>query len=154
MKKFLCIFLCFMLVTGPALAQDPTVIDGAQVTALERGDRAPYDGILLSDATVAKLRARLATEEASCRVRIDHQAAVDRTDLDHAKAILESRLLLCQETAAARLDVKDAELAVLAKRLEDAEKARLSGQFLFGGGVVVGVGLTVLAGWAIGQAAP
>lgn len=142
-----------MLMASPAPAQDINVLDGSQVAALERGDRAPFPGILLSDDSVASLKARLDTSDRECQIKIDHQTAISDADIMYEKETAASRLQLCKETAAAKLEVRDAELEMLAKRLEEAEKARANGQLLFGGGVIAGIGLTVLAGWAIGQAA-
>jgi hypothetical protein len=153
MKTLICVFLSVMLFAGPAIAQDQLTPEGGQISAMQRGEKAPFDGILLSDDAVAKLRAKMDTAEKSCQIKLDHQIAIDKADLAYTTTVADSKLQLCQETAKARLSVRDDELKVLSERLEAAEKARANGQLIFGGGVVVGVGLTVLAGWAIGQAA-
>lgn len=136
-----------------AWAQDAAVIESNQIVAVSKGERVPYDGIIFSDAAVAKLKAKMETADDSCKIRLDHDKAVSDAELQYVKSVSESKLQLCQETATAKIDFRDSEIESMTKQIDKLEKRRNTSQLYFAGGVVSGIALTVLAGWAIGQAA-
>lgn len=138
-----------LLAPVPAVAQEAD-----HVVAVERGDRAPFDGILFDDDAVAKMRGKLDTADQACQVRIEHQIDLDTAAEKHTSSIYESRLQLCADISAAHIASRDDEIKILTERLGQAEKVKNRNQLYFGGGIIAGIGLTVLAGWAIGQVTP
>ena len=136
-----------------AWAQDTNVIESSQVVAVSKGDRVPFDGIVFSDEAVAKLKAKLETSDATCQIQLDHDKTVSDAELQYAKSVSESKLQLCQDTATAKIEFRDSEIESMTKQINKLEKHRTMSQLYFTGGVVSGIALTVLAGWAIGQAA-
>lgn len=149
-RRAICaLMIVFILIPHPAMAQDAD-----HVVAVARGERAPFDGILFDDDAVAKMKGKLDTAEQTCQVKLDHQNDMSVANSKYTESIYESKLQLCSDTSSARLQARDDEIKILTARLEQAERVKNRNQLYFGGGIIAGIGLTVLAGWAIGQVAP
>lgn len=146
-NALLSIALVHLIVGTPCFAQD------AQIVPIEKGEKAPFSGMLLSDDATAKMKAKIDTADEACKVKLTYADEICKADTAEKVGLIDSKLTLCSETSQAKITFRDEEIDDLAKRLHEAEKRQANGQLYFAGGVVAGIGLTVLAGWALGQVA-
>lgn len=126
------------------------------ITPLKKNQRAPYDGVLLSPVAVATIITQIKSfqdqakldlefekkqEQANCQYRIDELTTTCNTD---------KKVLMAQ------LDQQKSQIDVLSKQLDSELKNKPNVQLWTGIGVgvgfVVGVGLSALTIYAIGQA--
>jgi hypothetical protein len=147
---------CAVLTAAPAAwADDPPKIDitaidvpaedvGATTAPLERGDKAPFTGVLLSPLAVATIVAerdafdeRIAIEvrkaKAECQARCDHKLRGQRIGCDADKKTLK-----------ASLDERKKRIDVLQRTIADEEKKSKPNVWLWaGGGALTGALSTV-----------
>lgn len=143
---------CLALLSALMLAGHPTIAFAEElVTTVEKGEPAPFDGTLFNTQAAAKLMADLKFSEEACQLEIDKAVQVKGVTMQADIDALTVRLDTCQSLCEQRLQVRDDQIEFLTKELEGAAKPNKTGWFA--GGVVAGIGLTVLSGWAIGQAA-
>ena len=157
MKKFFTSLLIGSMISMsvPAFADPPSIPDapslvegekdvGAAISPMKKGQTAPFTGVLLSPKAVAtvtvelqsiaekvKIEVSRATDEATarCDARVNEEKIKAEAGVKILNAQLESRL---------------AENKILTDRLEKEEKSKPNLMLWTGGGVVVGVALTVL----------
>lgn len=126
MRRFVAILaLCALLVPTAALAADPAPAAPAPAVAeasapLAKGDKAPFDGILISEQRAA----------AALKLRIDFDRVSADCQVDRRVASEKERIL---RTA----------LDEVQTRAERSWWERHQGGIMFTGGVAVGVGLSV-----------
>lgn len=121
------------------------------VTQMKKGESAPFEGVLLSNDTAAKLFGDIKYSKKECDARLSKE-------LEFSKIKFESLL----KTEQLKFDVEkkrlDGMIAVRDDRikfLEDNFRPPSwyeSGEFWFAFGIVAGIGITTAAGYAIGQA--
>ena len=143
---------CLALLSALMLAGHPTIAFAEElVTTVEKGEPAPFDGTLFNTQAAAKLMADLKFSKEACQLEIDKAVQIKGVTMQADIDALTVRLDTCQSLCEQRLQVRDDQIEFLTKELEGAAKPNKTGWFA--GGVVAGIGLTVLSGWAIGQAA-
>lgn len=130
-----------------AFGQDAT----GRITAVEEGEPAPFSGYLYDITAAAKLKAQLDAMDEACQIRIDKSVAQQSIEhqltLDHLQIRYDNLDAITQIRSSALNDVVDLQ----ERELDRLKKSRP--EVYFAGGVVAGIGLTVLSGWAIGQVA-
>ena len=76
-KKILSLYLAaFMVCPAIALAEDTASAEEYDLVPLEVGDPAPFDGILISFDTAAKMAVEKKFEDAECDLRISYELHV------------------------------------------------------------------------------
>ena len=131
----------------------PNVAYGTdEMTTVEKGDIVPFNGTLFNTSASAKLLIDLDFTEATCKIEIDKNLADQDAENQFEIGILEARIKTCESICEKRLQIRDEQIEFLVTELE--RKRHPNQTAWFATGAVTGIGLTVLSGWAIGQAAP
>ncbi len=154
MEKLIAWFLALALILVPVTANAQEDLDpapGGQVTFIEEGEPAPFDGTLYDRLASAELIVRLETEDEACEIEIDRAVGENDVTWQLRYDQLDARYKISTETYEAKVSTRDDMLELQDEQLEKLRNPRT--ELVFAGGVVAGIGLTVLAGWAIGQAA-
>jgi len=149
-----CALTFFIATSGLAYAEDnlEDTLSTGRVTNLSQGERAPFPGILLSDAAAAKLFADLKFTEKECQLRLTRELDIMSITSKSQIDALTLRLQVETERTDKLLDIKDERI----KFLEENWKPQPwyeSGEFWFGMGVVGGVLITVGSAYALSHAA-
>jgi|18_taG_2_1085343.scaffolds.fasta_scaffold29083_2 hypothetical protein len=117
---------------------------GDKITALKKGDQAPFDGILMSHSLAARIEAEKSTNLDAKRCAIRNKAAVALCE-SNAKKYLDiqtARYKALQEKNTQILKVKQDQIDFLRKNYLPAPWYK-EPIFWAGVGTVLGVGLTV-----------
>lgn len=149
-----CALIFFVATITPAYADDDIedTLSSGRVTNLSKGERAPFPGILLSDAASAKLFADLKFTEKECQLRLTRELEiVSITSRTHIDA-LTLRLQVETERTEKLLDIKDSRIEFLEENWRPQPWYE-SGELWFGMGVVGGVLITVGSAYALSHAA-
>ena len=127
-----------------------TYADNGKITTVREGEPALYSGTLLDDKASSKLLAEVKFCEKECDLKIKKE--IDLLLINHESLIKSERLKLQVETK--RLSDM---IAVRDDRIDFLEKNHTppawyeSSELWFAVGVISGIGITVAAGYAIGQ---
>lgn len=146
-NQIIAIFCCISVTYMPV----SVYAEEGLVTQMKKGESAPFEGVLLSNDTAAKLFGDIKYSKKECDARLSKE-------LEFSKIKFESLL----KTEQLKFDVEkkrlDGMIAVRDDRikfLEDNFRPPSwyeSGEFWFAFGIVAGIGITTAAGYAIGQA--
>lgn len=139
MKKVIAAFLASCILTGPVFAQCPK-----PVTPLEKGEQAPCSGFLFSPEKEQELRIK---NEQYKLLMEESKLYIQQIEL-YRKEVTVTDEIVKKERDKAEVWRKAAEDST--ERYVKLEEARTTRDWMF---LVAGVGLTVLAGWSVGQAA-
>lgn len=137
--KAIALILVSCIMTGPVLAQCPK-----PVIHLEKGEQAPCSGYLFSPQK--ELELRIKNEEYKVLLE-QSKIYIQQTEL-YRKELEVTEQIINKEQAKTEVWRKAAEDSTA--RYIKLEEARTTRDWIF---LVSGIGLTVLSGWAIGQAA-
>jgi hypothetical protein len=126
------------------------VLAGEEIATVEEGDHAPFDGTLFNTEAAARLLVDLEFSQEMCDIetqrKLDMQAAYSQLTIDSLQASKDSLQFRFDET----ILIRDEHIFYLEKQIS---KPKISRELSFALGVIAGVGLTIGAGYAIGQAA-
>ena len=122
-----------------------------KITSVRKGQTVPYNGTLFSTAAAAHLQVDLKFTEQSCRIETDRQLGILRSklqlDIDLLSARLNSQTQLHEDILKAKNDqIKFLESYSL------ETKWYKSNEFWLVTGLISGIAVTAVAGWALGQA--
>lgn len=154
MNRLFVFFLALILVFCPAasFAQDDGKISPTgQVTYVEEGDPAPFSGTLYDINASASLAVKLSGNFDACQIEIDRAVGNNDVEWQLRYDQLDARYKVSTEVAEAKISTRDDIIVLQDEQLDKMKRPR--SELIFAGGVIAGVGMTVLAGWAIGQAA-
>ncbi len=140
---------CFTFLLYSLLA--PTmVLAGEEIATVQEGDHAPFDGTLFNTEAAARLLVDLEFSQEMCDIetqrKLDMQAAYSQLTIDSLQASKDSLQFRFDET----ILIRDEHIFYLEKQIS---KPKISRELSFALGVIAGVGLTIGAGYALGQAA-
>ena len=149
----ICIF-SFLAYTSPAFASDTdfdSQLKKGVVTQIKLGEKAPFDGILLSTDAAAKLYGELNFFEKECKLTLSKELSLAeakyQTDIDFLKLRLEIESDRTQKL----IQIKNERIQFLEENWKPQPWYE-TGEFWLAIGLVSGVLITVGAGYAIGQA--
>tara|TARA_Y100000310_G_scaffold159485_1_gene159045 strand:+ start:171 stop:650 length:480 start_codon:yes stop_codon:yes gene_type:complete len=121
-----------------------------KVATLKMGDAAPFDGTLFSTEAAAKLLVDLENQSKKCDIEknkaLDLLRAQMQLTIDNKKAEFDALKFKHDGI----LKIKNEQIDFLQDKLEPPSWYD-SGEFWVAIGVVMGIGLTVAAGYAVGQ---
>lgn len=124
-----------------ALAQQ-----GGNITSLEEGAPAPFSGILLDTTASARLLTDKEYQDEECDIRLTYE--LEKLKARHAMemGIIESKIVLLEETNSSILSLKDSEIA----RLQEMalKNPNDNANWWFTGGVVAGIVTSVIIFYA------
>lgn len=128
-----------------------TYAETGLVTQVKKGDKAPFEGILLSEASAAKLFAEIKFSKKECDLLLDKELNFSKIKYE---GLLSSKNLSCnveKDRLSSMLSVRDDRIKFL-EEVYSPPSWYESGEFWFAIGIIAGVGITAAAGYAIGQA--
>lgn len=137
-----------MLAPRAAFTQDA---ETGRITVIEEGEQAPFDGYLYDITAAAKLKAQLDAMDEACQITIDKSLAQQAIEHELSLEQLQIRYDNLDVVTQMRSSALNEIINLQERELERVN--RPNAEFVFAGGVVAGIGLTVLSGWAIGQVA-
>ncbi len=150
-KKYVSVITMFVylscMVPMSAFASDTE----EKITSLRQGQEAPYSGTLFSTAAAARLQVDLQFTEQSCKIDTDRKLGLLRSklqlDIDLLKARVDSQTQLHTNI----LKAKNDQIQFL-ESYSLERKWYQSNEFWLSTGLVTGIVVTAVAGWALGQA--
>ena len=150
-KPVLSFFCCLLLIAAPCFATPATTSNPGLVTQLDKGKKAPFDGILLSDTAAAKLFAEIKFSKKECDLLLKKEVdLISAVNTGKIKS-LELQLQIHTKKFEDMIAVRDDRINFLEKNYSPPAWYERNELWLTMG-VVVGIGITVAAGYAIGQA--
>lgn len=152
-KKFISCFLVFALVSSTApvsvWAEDPEPMFNS-VSPMQKGDRAPFDGILLSKDLASKIEADRKT-----MVALKICNANTKAEVDSAKSVLTKQLdemtakyNALDEKHERLMEIKEEELEFFRKSYQPPPWYK-EPAFLISMGLIAGAGLSVGAAYIV-----
>jgi hypothetical protein len=143
--KFLKILIPLMLITSPVMADD-NVDSATEAVTLEKGDRAPFTGTLLSPSVAAQILANSDAELEKCRAEskylLDKQLSAQTFQLNLRTAELTS----CQYRLEANMELYEQNIDYLQKQAVTPSWEKPA---WFVGGVLTGVAIFFGATYAL-----
>ena len=158
LKTKLLILTCILCsLTTPILANTPNtdlsvVAPTGRVTELNLGQRAPFKGLLFSEDAAAGLFANLKLTDSECRLRLRRELDINAIMFNSQIEALNLRLGIETERSSVILEIKNERIQFLEENWETPDWYE-AGEFWFAVGTVVGITLTVVSAYALGQAA-
>ena len=148
MKQTISIILIFLLILpATAYANPPEVVITPKITGIQKGQEAPYSGVLLNPVAAAQVFAEKDYSLTECELKVkyavDKEAARCTLLLDSTRASLTS----LQTRHDALINIKNKEIERLSKIA--STKPNDYSTIWATGGVVVGIGLTLLVVYAV-----
>tara|TARA_R110000824_G_scaffold55257_14_gene152382 strand:- start:13637 stop:14101 length:465 start_codon:yes stop_codon:yes gene_type:complete len=119
----------------PAFAQN--------IVAIEKGELAPFDGVLMNKETAADIIASGELSDERCTIRLEYEIgkATNACNLD--KGIAEANLAAEKERSEKILFIKTQEIDRLSKKLEESSTTDW-GPAWFAGGASIGVAASLI----------
>ena len=128
------LFLCSL-----AFAQD-------DVITLQKDEKAPFAGTLLSPVAAARLLAVGETDLATCLADAKRDKAILTAEKDFEIRSTEAKLAQCTLALEKKEELYLERIEWLEKRVSPPS---WQGPVLFGGGVIVGAGMIALSAWTL-----
>jgi len=122
-----------------------------RVSQLAEGQPAPFTGVLLSQDAAASLFGDLKFTERECQLRLDRELQISVATMQAQTDALTLRLDVEKDRLVSLTEVKNQRIEFLEKNWQP-ESWYESGEFWLASGVVIGIAVTVAAGYALGQA--
>jgi len=143
--------LCYLCVSIPTIAYAQEVDEEPKITTLRKGQPAPYSGTLFNTSAAAKLQVDLAFTKETCQIEINRELSLLKSrlelDINLLTARLDSQKKLHLDIVTAKNDqIKFLEEQTLQPKWYESNELWLSV------GLLSGIALTAIAGWALGQA--
>jgi len=134
MKQLLSIFLV-ILFAFPAWAQEGVI------TEIQKGQQAPFTGVLMDATAAAKVLTNKKYTEEQCKIEMDKELKLLQAKLGLDVKICNSKLISCQESSSKIIKIKDEEIARLQEIALDSPNDYSI--WWLTGGVVGGIALSV-----------
>lgn len=128
MKKLVALFLLFSF---------PTFANDLVVEGIQKGQKAPYNGIIMDSESAAKVIAEREYEIKKCEIKIEHEKKKKDSLCDLKTGILDAKLNSEIEKNKQIRQIKDEEIKRLTKVLE--ETSADYSEWWFVGGFVAGI---------------
>ena len=136
-----------------AWAQDPPADANPsveRVTTLQLGDAAPFAGTLFSTAAAARLLTNLQFTQEQCQIETTRQLGLQRSQLQLQIDTLTASRAALQLRYDETLALKNGQISFLEERLRPTPWYQTT-EFGVVMGVVLGIGITIGTGYALGQ---
>ena len=128
MKKLVALFLLFSF---------PTFANDLVVEGIQKGQKAPYNGIIMDSESAAKVIAEREYEIKKCEIKIEHEKKKKDSLCDLKTGILDAKLNSEIEKNKQIRSIKDEEIKRLTKVIE--ETSADYSEWWFVGGFVAGI---------------
>lgn len=113
------------------------------VSDIQKGQRAPYNGVLMTQRLVTEIKNNYGPEVAKskCSILIKQEVGLANSQCIKDTTILESKISSCEDVYKKSIDLKNKEIVRLSKLLEP-NKWYKDNKLWFGLGVGVGIALS------------
>lgn len=129
---------------------------GAAISPMKKGQVAPFTGVLLSPKALATIVVQLNTVPDQIKIEVDKTKAEDKANCDFNVAETKNRLETDKKILQAEVDSANKRVNILSDIVKQQEASKSNNGLTTGlvgvGGVLVGIGATVLAVFALGAA--
>ena len=147
MKFIIPLLIIALILPVPLLANPPETQPQPKVTGIQKGEKAPYSGVLLNPLAAARIFSEKKYFSEECQLRIDFnvQKEIAKMNLllDSAKASLD----FAEKKYISILKIKDVEIERLSKIA--SKRPNDYSMWWLTGGIVTGVGLTIALLFAV-----
>ena len=139
--------LCIVSIVFTAI---PALGNDKLVTNLTKGQRAPFEGILLSNPSAAKLFADIKFSKKECDAILNEK--LEMLSIRHQSNIklLNAKIEIEAKRTQSLLLVRDERIKFLEKNYMPPAWYE-QGEFWLAVGVITGIGITIASGYALGQ---
>lgn len=144
-------YLFMALSPSQGLCQDSTAAVPAPeefMTTLHEGDPAPFDGTLLNVPAAARILTDLRLREEECRIEVGRSVRLAEANMQLRIDTEVARYEALQYRHTQLIEIRDQQVAFLTAQLRPPEWYQ-RGEFWYAMGVISGVAVTVLAGYAL-----
>ena len=114
---------------------------GENSVTLEKGEKAPFSGTLLSPEAVAQIITKADEEVGKCKIDAQRDAAIAKADFDLQLRIKEADLTACLEKSSGLEELRKQQIDFLEKQVY---KPKWTNTAIYVAGVASGVGLVYL----------
>lgn len=149
-RKLIAIFTALAFTCATVSVSYADTPEKPKVSALKKGDPAPYQGILLNPAAYAQIRARHVTLTDLCKLDVDSALARQAAKYELQIAILKAELAAERKQRVELLRIKSEHVQYLEKQLLAGGKPTYN-EAWFAGGIVAGALVTIGIGFAIAE---
>jgi hypothetical protein len=144
-------------ITLPTVELQPNEPDvGAALSPMKRGQIAPFTGVLLSSRATAELIVQLNSIKDQIKIEVDRALSEERAQCDFKVSEVTTTLTADKKVLQANVDFQGKQISILTDQLKKEEQNRSNTGLWTGlgvaGGLVVGVGVTLLSVVVVGQA--
>ena len=146
-------FVYATILPSVAWAQDPPAdgdVPAERVTTLRLGDPAPFAGTLFSTTAAARLLTNLQFTQEQCQIETTRQLGLQRSQLQLQIDTLTASRAALQLRYDETLALKNGQISFLEERLRPTPWYQTT-EFGVVMGVVLGIGITIGTGYALGQ---
>ena len=144
-NKITAIILCFSLAWAPVCFADAPLPQG-KITGLNKGEKAPYSGVLLDNIAAARVFTDKKYFEEQWKLKLEFELGKQKARLDLTIQSQKASLDALQEKHISLMKIKNDEI----KRLSDIAAGKKDYTTWWAvGGVVVGIGLTLAVVFAV-----
>lgn len=119
---------------------------GGEVITLKKGEKAPWDGTLMSPSAVAHMLAKEEADLATCLADAKKDKAILAAEKDFEIQTAEAKLAKCTFESARKEELYLERIDWLEKKTNPPS---WQGPTTFVGGVIVGMGVVALSAWTL-----
>lgn len=133
----------------PVFASEPEVSLGiagetiGKISPLKQGEKAPFDGVLLDAAAVAKIIVEQQEQEAKCLIDINREVSLAQAKLNLDLENLRASRDALEKELKIRVALKDEHITFLENEVGKNAKKANNGKWWLVGGVAAGILLTI-----------
>jgi len=139
-------FFSFETYAAPASESVSLGVAGAtlgQISPMKKGQKAPFNGVLLDAEAVARLMVDQKEAENKCKIETDKQVETAKAKLELDLANMRASRDALKKELEVRVDLKNEHIEFLEKQsIKNAKKVN-NGKWWLVGGIAVGIALTV-----------
>ena len=141
LKNLFLVYFCVWLIALPAFGKE-------EIVEIKENESAPFAGILLNDQAAAKLLVNLDAKQETCQIFIDEAVEKKSVELNYRIDICDIKLETEKSLRISQVKLRDDHITNLEKIVL---KRRVPNEIWFTLGVFGGVGITLAAGYALGE---
>lgn len=114
-----------------------------KISPMNKGEKAPFDGVLLDAAAAARVMVNQQEAEAKCQIEVEKEVATAEAKLELDLANLRASNEALEKELEVRTELKDEHIEFLEKEVGRNAKKANNGKWWLIGGVAIGIALTI-----------
>ena len=140
--KFIIPLLMFALAfPAPLFADTPETQPQPKVTGIQKGDSAPYSGVLLNSLAAARIFSEKSFSDEECKIKIDYNIAKETARMNLLLDSVRTSLDSAEQKYTSIINIKDTEIERLSKIA--SERPNDHSMWWAAGGILTGIALTL-----------